>query len=382
VPFLGYTLHLVLLINQLYFTLYCVLKDKIMQHKYIFSALFALALPVLVWAGNPDRQGEAGAYQLLMNPWSRSAGLHGFNISSVQGIESVQLNAAGLARFKGKTEINVSHMRYLVGAGMNMNAAGFAQKLGKGGNSAFGVSLTSVDFGDIPVTTETTPEGSGGTFSPSFFTFGVSYAKTFGDKVSVGTTVKFINEAITNASARGFAIDAGVQYVAGTDDRFKLGVSLRNIGSRMRYSGEGLTQALPAPNPTNSFSHTYYQRSSEFEMPSQLIIGLSNDWKLGGANKITALATFVSNAFSRDNIGAGVEAVIGQNLMFRAAYKYEFGVTNSDLTSSVDNGIAAGLSFGIPSKKRDSLRKVWFDYGYRSTITWNGMHNLSMRITL
>jgi hypothetical protein len=351
-----------------------------MQLKYILSGLVAVALPVLVWAGNPDRQGEAGAYQLLMNPWARSAGVHGLNIATVTGAESAQLNIAGLSRLQGNSEITISHMRYLVGADMNMNALGYAQKMGKSG--AFGVTLTSVDFGDLLTTTEDAPEGVGGTFSPSFFTLGLSYAKTFGDKVSVGTTAKLVNESITNAQARGFALDAGVQYVAGVDNRFKLGISLRNVGSRMRYSGEGLTQNLPAPVSANNFNHTFYQRSNEYEMPSQLIIGVANDWKLAGSTKITGMATFVSNAFSRDNIGVGVEAALLPNLQLRAGYKYEFGVSNADIESSIDNGVAAGISFGIASKKRDSVRKLWLDYGYRSTIQWNGMHNLSMRITL
>ena len=33
----------------------------------------------------------------------------------------------------------------------------------------------------------------------------------------------------------GWAIDAGVQYVSGEKDNFKLGISLRNIGSPMQF---------------------------------------------------------------------------------------------------------------------------------------------------
>ena len=354
-----------------------------MRVKYILLfSVFALALPLNTWAGNPDRQGEAGAYQLLLNPWARSAGLHGMNISSVSGAESVQLNIAGLSRFSGNSEITLSHMRYLVGSDINMNALGYAQKVGKKGG-AFAITLTSVDFGDLVTTTEVSPEGTGANFSPSFFTFGGSYAKTFDNKVSVGVTAKFVNESISNAASRGFALDAGVQYFAGTDDRFKLGICLRNVGSKMRYTGEGLTQNLPAPVASSSFNHTYYQRSNEYDMPSQLVIGISNDWKLGSkSNKITGVASFISNAYSRDNVGAGVEATIGQYLILRTAYKYEFGVTNADIESSVDNSIAAGLSFAVPSRKKDSTKRLWFDYAYRSTLRWSGIHNFSMRLQL
>ena len=46
----------------------------------------------------------------------------------------------------------VSHARYLEGTDIKMNAFGLAQKVGK--NGTFGLSLMSMDFGDIPVTTE------------------------------------------------------------------------------------------------------------------------------------------------------------------------------------------------------------------------------------
>jgi hypothetical protein len=355
-------------------------KLKIMNLKYLLFSFCLFALPLSSWAGNPDRQGEAGAYQLLMNPWARSAGLHGMNISSVAGVESIQNNVAGLSRFMGSSEISVSHMRYLVGSEINMSAIGFAQKMSKGG--AFGISLTSVDFGDLVTTTVETPEGTGAFFSPSFFTLSLSYAKTFDNKVSVGTAVKFVNESISNTSARGIAIDAGVQYFAGTNDRFKLGIALRNVGTKMRHSGEGLSQNLPAPTSGSSFNHTFYQRSNEYDLPSQLIIGISNDWKVSEGTKITGIGTFVSNAYSRDNVGAGAEATIGPNFIVRAAYKYEFGVTNSDIESSVDNSIAAGISFGVPSKKKESNRRFWFDYAYRSTLNWQGSHNLAIRLNL
>ena len=41
----------------------------------LLIAAFALS-PALTFAGNPDRQGEAGGYELLLNPWARSGGLH------------------------------------------------------------------------------------------------------------------------------------------------------------------------------------------------------------------------------------------------------------------------------------------------------------------
>ena len=61
-------------------------------------------------AGNPDRQGEAGGYELLLNPWARSAGLHALNTSFVYGVEAMQINIAVLSRIN-KNEFIISHTR-------------------------------------------------------------------------------------------------------------------------------------------------------------------------------------------------------------------------------------------------------------------------------
>ena len=76
--------------------------------KRIFTSIIAFGLVASAFAGNPDRQGEAGAYELLINPWARSAGLHTMTTACIRGVEALQLNPAGLARVKG-TEIGLSN---------------------------------------------------------------------------------------------------------------------------------------------------------------------------------------------------------------------------------------------------------------------------------
>src|SRR5690606_14533910 len=121
---------------------------------------------------------------------------------------------------------------------------------GKAG--AFGISLTAVDFGDVAVTTTSAPEGTGASYSPSFFNIGLAYSYTFDQKVSVGILVRGVSENITDVNAFGFAIDAGVQYVAGAKDNFKFGISLRNMGSPMKFGGEGLSFQVEEPDPNES----------------------------------------------------------------------------------------------------------------------------------
>jgi opacity protein-like surface antigen len=339
---------------------------------------FLLVFCISLFGGNPDRQGEAGANELLLNPWARSAGLHSLTTSYISGVEAMRLNVAGLVRIK-RMQLAISHAKYLEGSGVNMNAVGLAQKMGD--NGALGVSLMAMDFGDIAVTTTDQPEGTGATFSPNFFHIGVSYAHIFDNKISVGFTFRLISESTADLSAQGFALDAGVQYVTGPQDNFKFGISLRNVGTPMSFGGEGLSFRQQNPDGVISYDLSYDQRASRFELPSVLNIGASYDFLINVKHRITVTGNFTSNSFSRDAIGGGLEYALSEIFMLRAGYRYDLGSTADEVINNVYSGLSAGVSFEIPFSK-DNDTRFGIDYGYRSTNPWNGTHNLSIRFSL
>jgi len=151
---------------------------KNIQHTLLASVAFATCMMIstATFAGNPDRAGSAGAGQLLINPWAQSNGMAGTNMAITAGLEGSFLNAAGLA-FVNKTELRFANTQYLSGSGISLNTIGFATSVGDG--SVLGLTVMTMGFGDIPVTTENLPEGGIGTFSPAFSNIGVTYAKAF-----------------------------------------------------------------------------------------------------------------------------------------------------------------------------------------------------------
>ncbi len=355
-----------------------------MKGKFTLYALCCLMFACFQsFAGNPDRQGEAGAYELLINPWGRTNGFHSMNSAGVRGIEAMSLNVAGLARLNAGMEFGLSHSIYLSGTGLGVNALGFATKIG--GAGVFGVNLNAMDFGNIPVTTTDLPEGTGATFSPRFYNLGLSYATTFEDKVSVGITVRLLSEAIADVSAGGFSLDAGIQYVSGPAEypqQFKFGVAVRNIGDRMRFGGQGLNRAL-ADNSGGNRTLTFAINAAGFQLPSQLYIGASYDVLPEEKNRVTFLANFTSNAFSTDNVGAAVEFSLDNRFMVRGGYKYEIGGTNSPTgaANSVYTGVCGGVSVQFPLNK-EKKNMISLDYGYLMSSPWAGTHNLSLKINL
>lgn len=333
-----------------------------------------------MFAGNPDRQGEAGAPELLMNPWARSAGLHTMNTSNISGVESMRLNVAGLSRINS-TEIAGSYMNYMRGSGLGMSAFGIAQKVGKSG--ALGISLAALDFGNIPVTTTNQPQGTGATFSPRFFHLGVGYSHMFENKISVGVLVRSVNESIENVSASTIAMDAGVQYVTGEKDNFKFGISLRNVGGRLKFEGEGLTTIQDVKIGGIDYPLAVEQRSASLELQSLLNMGLSYDFYVGNMNRITAIGNYTSNSFSQDFIGGGLEYAFNEMFMLRGAYRYEVGSTSAnDADGGQYTGLAAGFTLQVPFSKKADSGKLGIDYSYRATRTYDGSHNLGIRIML
>jgi hypothetical protein len=336
-----------------------------------------------VFAGNKDRAGQAGATELLLNPWARSSGWGGANIAGVRGLEAQFFNVAGTAHTP-KTELLFAHTNYLKGSGINVNSFGFSQKVGTSG--VLGLGITAMNFGDIDVTTTEMPEGGLGTFPINFMNIGLSYAKGFTDHIFGGMCFKVINEAIPNAKAGGVALDAGIQYIAGKENNAKFGISLKNVGPKMQFRGDG--QAVPVINPVNGSNSTLEQRSEFFELPSQVNIGGAYDFYLTGdsanrVHRITLAGAFVSNSFTKDEFRIGLEYGYKKYFMLRAGYGYEKGIGNEDDTktdyrTSVQKGISAGFTFEIPLKGSS----FGLDYSYRATKPFDGTHSIGVRMNL
>ncbi len=344
--------------------------------KYFYTLLLLSLASTIAFAGNPDRQGEAGAAELLLNPWARSAGLHSMSTSSVAGVEAMRINVAGLSRIN-KGELVIGNTRLYEGSTLGINAVGFATKAGK--NGAFGISLVAMDFGEITVTTNGQPGGTGGTYSPSFFNLGLGYSYTYENKISVGILVRAISETLPDVSASGFAIDAGVQYVSGDRNEFKLGIALRNIGSPMEFGGEGLSFRADAPDSAPSYPITVNQRAEDFELPSLLNIGVSYDFYFGETNFLRGIANFTSNAFARDDVGIGAEFSFRDLVVLRGAYKVALDA-GEDFEDNLYTGLSGGISVDVPLKRAEN-RVVGIDYAYRATNPFKGSHNFSIRLS-
>jgi len=242
------------------------------------------------------------------------------------------------------------------------------------------LGFVSMGFGDITRTNVDNPEGGLGTFSPRLLNINLSYAKEFSNSIYGGVNLKVINHSISNVSSTGVAIDAGVQYVTGRRKELKFGISLRNIGTPMSFRGDGLSIRGTLPIGT---SLTVEQRSSKYELPSQLNIGAGYDIYFNKENtdhRITAMANFQSNSFYRDLYQIGGEYAFKNMFMARIGYNFENSLFDSANRTNSLTGFCAGATVEVPLSKKGSVFGV--DYSYRTSNPFAGCHALGIRVSL
>ena len=79
--------------------------------------------------------------------------------------------------FTPQTELIFSYTDWLKGADIKLMNFGLAQRVGESG--VFGLSVMSMNFGDIDITTIDLPEGGIGKFSPRYMNINIAYQKLF-----------------------------------------------------------------------------------------------------------------------------------------------------------------------------------------------------------
>lgn len=347
----------------------------------ITKSIITLSLASLAFianAGNDQKRGTAGATELLMNPWVKSSGYAGANIAGIRGVESMRSNVAGISDTSGLS-VGYSYTSYLHGSDVTSSALGLTQSVGKSGT--FGLSLMFMQLGDFYETTADQPDGTGVTFSPSYFNLGFAYSQRFSESIKGGILVRLVNQSVRNAKASGVAFDAGIQYQPVDFKKFRFGVSLRNVGSSMQFTGDGLS-GKGSFNTGNQYTQTLVQRTARFEMPTTLYIGASYDLYETEDDKhlLTGMAAFNSHSYTKDRFLVGFEYTFNKLLQLRAGYDYYGGMFSDDLFVNTDanGGLCAGLSLQQSYGSGDIGRNYSISYSYRQTKIMSGTHSVGL----
>lgn len=337
-----------------------------MRRNILFAFVLLLGLSGQVRA-QEARNGTSAANQLMIPVDAQYLGGAGA-AANASGIVSVLWNPAGLDRATGDVSAMFSRREYIADIGMNFAAVG----LRFGNVGTIGVHLRNMAFGDIERTTEFEMDGTGETFSPTFFILGASISRNMTDRISIGATTNLVYESIEQVGATGLALDAGVQYrdflgVQGLG----IGVAVRNIGTSMDYEGSGLY--IDAADPSTDRGTTKVRiDAAAADMPTVVDIGATYT----PVNNLTVGATYMENTYGPSMLrGMAAYDFMGY-LTVRGAYNFAVTEPGEMGSSAFDQMPAFGATLNLLQVLGSD---VSIDYGYMPANYFNGTHIFSLR---
>ena len=331
-----------------------------MKRTYILIAGLLLMMSVDLYGQNPN-VGTSGAQFLKIPVGPRAIGTGGAFVSNASDASALFWNPAGIVAVKDN-ELFASYTSWW--GGMNLSHAAFVNTSEDIGS--FGVSVTLLSMGEMEVTTELQPEGTGQHFDAQDLMIGVSYARRLTQDFSVGVTMKFVNQRIWNETATGLGFDVGTQYRIGIGD-LTIGMSMTNFGADMKYDGQDLNVKYDADaqNPNNRLTPAKLA-ASDYPLPLHFQVGASMTVLNLDGIKILVAADAAHPNDNQERVNVGTEVTVMDQFFLRGGYRFGYD------TETGTFGAGALASLGGST--------VVFDYSYSLYNLLPNVHRVSVGV--
>lgn len=324
-----------------------------MQVLSLVALLLVACAASTALAGNPDRQGTAGAQELTIPNSARGMALGNGAVADPGGVEMLFYNPAAIAGVRN-IEAYFTNLSYI--ADMKKNYVAVGAKTGFG---TIALSVDVLSIGDIIETTEESPDGTGRIISPNFSVIGLSFGRYMTDQVRFGVTAKLISESVLQADAKGFAFDGGIQYRPGPQG-LSFGLAVKNFGTNMTFSGSDFESFHSTSDNPQANERSLATQSASFELPSYFELGAMYELSAGSAGALSGYGTFRSNNFSNDEVHLGAEYGWKETLFLRGG-----GTFSGDDDYLFGPSFGAGFAVGIGGESKlhaDYTMRIVNDY--------------------
>ncbi len=341
-----------------------------MKKSLILLAVLVLlaGLTTSLYAGAGNRTGTNGAAELLIPVGTRDLAMGGATIAMTRGVEALYWNPAGVAKITNSVGVYFSHMSYIADIGVDYGAVSANFE----GIGVLSLNIKSLSIGDIIETTTQDPDGTGKTFSPQFFTVGLTYSRQLSDRIAVGLTSHLITERMADVSATGVAFNVGVIYDnLASIDGLSLGVVAKNIGPEMSFSGSGLNRQASVVGQNRGPAY-YTINAAPFELPSTLEFGLGYKRNIDGSNAFLLGMAFQNNNYSDDEYKLGAEYSYQDVLFVRGGGNFS--------QAESETQYLFGPTFGAGVHTALGTIDVTFDYAFRSVDIFENNHVFSLKL--
>ncbi|KQN34632.1 hypothetical protein ASE92_13675 [Pedobacter sp. Leaf41] len=392
-----------------------------MNFKYISKLAFS-ALSLALVFGKANAQVAIGTTQtngsesnniitavpfLLITPDARSGAMGDAGVAVAGDVNSASINASKLAFIDKPYGFSVSYSPWLKSLVPDINLAYLSGFYKLDDRNTIGASLRYFSLGSIQLTDINQQDL--GIANPNELAFDVSFARSFGEEFSLGSSVRYIysnlasGQLSSSGQVRGgkaVAVDVSGLYktattMFGKQAVLSAGANISNIGTKMSYSDGGENFFLPTNFKLGGASTIVVDDYSTFTLaldfnkllvPTQPVYDSNNNIISGrDPNRSVPAGIFGSFAdapggFSEElrevGISTGLEYWYNQQFALRAGYNYQsplkgdsryftlglglkYNVFNIDFsyllanaqTSPLANTLRFGLLFNFGDKK-------------------------------
>jgi len=295
--------------------------------------------------------GSTAAPFLNLGAGPKAIAMGGAFVATANDPTSLYWNPAGAARMLSSGAA-FSHSSWF--ADINYNWAGAVLFLGDIG--AVGLSVNFLDYGDIEVTTNEEPEGTGEIFNPQDFVIGLSYGYNLTDRFSIGGTVKYVNQKIWNSTADAVALDLGVLFISDIYG-LRIGATINNFGSDMQLDGKDLLMQVDVNEQISGNNDQILAKlnTDTYPLPLTFRVGIAMDVINLEDHRFTVGADALHPNDNSESLNVGGEYTFMNIVSLRGGYKSLF-LDNSE------EGLTLG--FGL-NYNFDPTLGLFFDYAYQ-----------------
>jgi hypothetical protein len=338
---------------------------SVIGHRRPAAALLALAL-LAAWPGSATAQtddsgtgfnkgGRTSMQFLKIGVGARQAALGEAGIALVRDVNSVFWNPANITAI-GRTQVSFSYTRWI--ADMNYVGGAFGFRLGNIGS--FALSAASLDYGAIPEATVgggSNDARTGSTFDGADLLFGLSYARSFNDRLSIGLTVKYMRETLWNYAAGTWAFDVGTNYDIGAKG-LRLAMSAQNFGGSVSW--------LEDSSQIEGFDIPFVFRVGL----SSLILGPAGDSfvAIPESHQVRLSVEAINSNDYSERLHFGLEYLFNDLLALRSGYRFNHAEGNLSLGFGLQSGFGRSAAVAI-------------DYAYVAHEYLDAPHRFSLTVS-
>jgi hypothetical protein len=300
--------------------------------------LISLLLPELVfgWSIFPrlgeERAGTASMQFLKLGAGARAAAMGNAVVAISTDAYSLYWNPAGLVWSEGH-EVALSHNIWVVD--LNYEFAGYSMKWGE--DRAIGASVIYLGTGDMDVTDEYHPYGTGQKFGYADIAFSLTVSQRLTDYFSFGASAKYAQESIENLKMHGVLLDLGTYYQTNFRGT-RFAVTLTNFGQQVRPAG--------SYDYTTPEGQTIPKSYQSFSPPTTFRVSAAMDIMNNGVNVWQGTAQLDHPTDNAESFSMGTEYGFNKILFLRGGYKlnndtqsYSLGLGVKMKLLSTDGGL-------------------------------------------